>query len=75
VDDADAVTRAYGEPPLWDGFGVLDFAFVPHVESPDHPESLALDAVAERYRAAGVAHRSLRDGQVLVVDGDRTTLY
>jgi dipeptidase E len=75
VDDPDAVTRLYGEPPLWDGLRVLDFAFVPHVASPDHPESLALDAVAERYRAAGVPHRTLRDGQVLVVDGDRTILF
>ncbi len=75
VDDADAVTRVYGEQPIWDGLGVLDFAFVPHVASPDHPESEAMDAVVERYRAAGVPHRTLRDGQVIVVDGDSITSY
>jgi dipeptidase E len=75
VDDAHAVTRVYGEPPIWEGLDVLDFAFVPHVASPDHPESEAMYAVVERYRAGGVPHRTLRDGQVLVVDGDRTTLY
>jgi hypothetical protein len=35
----------------------------------------SMDAVVERYRATGVAHRTLRDGQVIVVDGDTTTLY
>ncbi|MGI5330898.1 Type 1 glutamine amidotransferase-like domain-containing protein [Actinomadura nitritigenes] len=68
-DDPDAVTRVHGDPPLWDGLGVLDHALVPHVDSPDHPESAVLTAVAARYRSEGVPHRPLRDGQVLVIDG------
>ncbi|MFC4910680.1 Type 1 glutamine amidotransferase-like domain-containing protein [Actinomadura gamaensis] len=55
---------------VWDGLGVLDFAFVPHVDSPGHPECAALTRVADAYRRDGVPHRALRDGQVLVVDGD-----
>jgi len=54
---------------IWDGLGVLDFAIVPHVGSPGHPESEALTALAARYRAEGVAHRALRDGEALVIDG------
>jgi dipeptidase E len=68
-DDPDAVTRVHGDPPIWDGLGVLDHALVPHVDSPGHPESEVLTAVAARYRSEGVPHRPLRDGQVLVVDG------
>ncbi|MEV4252502.1 Type 1 glutamine amidotransferase-like domain-containing protein [Spirillospora sp. NPDC049652] len=56
---------------IWDGLGVLDHAFVPHVDSPGHPECEALTRVAAGYRANGVPHRTLRDGQVLVVDGGR----
>jgi dipeptidase E len=56
---------------IWDGLGVLDHAFVPHVDSPGHPECEALTRVAAGYRANGVPHRALRDGQVLVVDGGR----
>jgi dipeptidase E len=71
-DDATEVTRLYGVEPTFDGLGVLDHAVVPHVQSPDHPESAALDAVAERYRSTGVPFVSLRDGQALVVDGGST---
>lgn len=69
-DDATEVTRLYGAEPIWEGLGVLDHAFVPHVDSPGHPESEATGAVAERYRSAGVRHVALRDGQAMVVDGE-----
>jgi len=57
-----------------DGLGVVDHAVVLHVQSPDHPESAACDAVAERYRSTGVPDVTLRDGQARVVDGDTTTV-
>ena len=75
VDPPDVVEAAYGEPALWDGLGVLDYAIVPHVESPDHPECEALEQVAARYRATAIPHRTLRDGEVLVIDGETTTLF
>ncbi|MBO2452833.1 Type 1 glutamine amidotransferase-like domain-containing protein [Actinomadura barringtoniae] len=56
------------EEVIWDGLGVLDYVIVPHVDSPDHPESEVLTALAARYRAEGVAHQPLRDGQALVVE-------
>ncbi|MFI1581900.1 Type 1 glutamine amidotransferase-like domain-containing protein [Embleya sp. NPDC020630] len=73
-DDADAVTEVYGRPVRWDGLGVLDHAVVPHVDSPDHPESALLAGVVADYRARGVPHRTLRDGQVLLVDGERVAV-
>ncbi len=69
VDDPEAVTQVYGDRPIWDGLGVLDHAIVPHFDSPDHPESEACGRVAAHYRATGVPHRTLRDGEVLVIDG------
>jgi dipeptidase E len=74
VDPPEAVTAAYGDPPRWDGLGVLDHAVVPHVDSPDHPESEACTQVAERYRVDGVPHLALRDGDVLVVDGESRSM-
>jgi dipeptidase E len=40
VDDADAVTRTYGSPPLRDGLALLHEAFVPHYRSPGIPRRL-----------------------------------
>ncbi|WP_409055441.1 Type 1 glutamine amidotransferase-like domain-containing protein [Streptomyces sp. SYP-A7185] len=68
-DDPGVVAKEYAAPVVWDGLGVLDFAFVPHVDSPGHPETEAVAVVAAGYRAAGVPHRTLRDGQALVIDG------
>ncbi|MCF2527803.1 Type 1 glutamine amidotransferase-like domain-containing protein [Yinghuangia soli] len=69
-DDPAEVGRAYGRPAVWDGLGLLPYAFVPHVDSPGHPESQVLGEVAERYRADGTPYLALRDGQALVVDGE-----
>jgi dipeptidase E len=67
VDDPGAVEAVHGEPPVWDGLGVLDYVIVPHVDSPGHPETQRCNALAERYRAEGVPHRTLRDGEAIVI--------
>jgi dipeptidase E len=69
ADDADAVTRIYGSPPVWDGLALLGDAFVPHYRSPGHPETTAMDLIVARYQAEGVAYRTLHDGQALIVNG------
>ena len=74
IDDANAVTRVHGAPPVWEGLALLGEAFVPHYGSPGHPETAAMERVVTRYRAEGVAYRTLRDGQALLerpADGDR----
>lgn len=53
----------------YDGLGVLDRPVVPHLESPDHPETRLLGEVAAAYQSAGQTFWALRDGQALVVDG------
>jgi dipeptidase E len=68
VDEPDAVRVAYGAEAVWEGLGVLDYAIVPHVDSPGHPETERCQALAEHFRAGGVPHRTLRDGEVLIVD-------
>lgn len=70
VDDAEAVRRRYGAATPWAGLGLLAERVVPHVQSPSHPGSPALDRLAERYRRQGVPHLRLRDGEALVVRDD-----
>ena len=70
VDDLSMLRALYDADPIWDGLGVLDYSIVPHVQSPDHPESEACDRLATKYRNAGTPHRTLRDGDVLIIDGD-----
>jgi dipeptidase E len=74
VDEPDLVPSTYGAPPISDGLGVLDYVIVPHVDSPEHPESDRCAAVAEQLRAERVPHRTLRDGQAIVVDGSAVSV-
>ena len=74
VDNPAAVLSVYGAPPVWEGLGILDYVIVPHVDSPDHPETARCAAVASRYRAQGVPHPTLRDGEAIVVDGGEVSV-
>jgi dipeptidase E len=69
VDDAGAVMRIYGSEPVWDGLALVKEAFLPHYQSPGHPETAAIDLVAARYRAEGIGYRPLRDGPALLING------
>lgn len=69
-DDPAILRMLYDAAPQWDGLGVLNSCLVPHVDSPEHPESAACDQVAEHYRTSGTPHRTLRDGDVLIIDGE-----
>jgi hypothetical protein len=68
VDDPEEVQETYGVAPIYTGLGILDFAFVPHFESPGHPETDDIGRVAALYRRNGVPHRTLNDGQAIVVN-------
>ncbi|GAB3928983.1 hypothetical protein GCM10011575_13870 [Microlunatus endophyticus] len=72
-DPTDPCIVAYGSV-RFDGLGVLDRPFVPHLDSPGHPESSMLGEVAAAYGAAGQAYWALKDGQALVIQGDRTMI-
>ncbi|QCR53604.1 peptidase [Brachybacterium sp. SGAir0954] len=72
-DGVDEALRLHGEV-RWDGLGVLDRPVVPHLDSPGHPETALLGEVAARYARGGQAFWALRDGEALVVDGDRTAV-
>lgn len=68
--DPDDVPENYPVETVWEGLKLLPFAIVVHFQS-DHPESEAMNEEIVRYEAAGTPYRTLRDGEALLVDGDR----
>lgn len=70
VDPPDELAPGYDEAVIWEGLGIIPYQFVPHFES-DHPESPGASLLAAHYTRLGVPFKTLRDGQVIVVDGRR----
>lgn len=69
VDDPVITAEGYPKETLWDGLGLIDFAFAPHFESPGHPETEAVGREVERYKKEGVKYRALHDGEAIVIEG------
>jgi dipeptidase E len=65
MDDPTVVVDGYMTEPTWDGLGLVDYAIVPHFES-EHPEAEAAQRAHAYMTANGIAHRTLRDGEVIV---------
>lgn len=69
-----SVTRLHGGAPVFEGLGVLDCVVVPHVGIRGNRTSQLLQQLADRHERAGTPVCRLRDGEVLVVDGDETAV-
>jgi len=50
---------------IWDGLGLIDFAFMPHFQS-DHSESEEIDKEIEYCNVHGIPYRPVKDGDALV---------
>lgn len=72
-DPPDACRDTYGDA-RYDGLGVLDRPVVPHLDSPQHPETALLSQVAAKYRSEGQPYWGLSDGRALVIDGPDTSI-
>lgn len=74
MDDPDVTAPGYGPgEPVWDGLGLVPFTIVPHHAS-DHPETTAAASAVAWAMERGIAHRALRDGDVLVADAGEPTV-
>ena len=67
VDDQDAEAKGYKTCTIWEGLGLIDFAFVPHYMS-DHPESENVTKVVEYYKKNKVEYKTLHDGEVIILE-------
>jgi dipeptidase E len=70
VDEPAETPAGYNPDIIWEGLGVVPFSIASHYKS-DHPESPLIDKAVAFFEANALPYRTLRDGQALVVDGDR----
>ena len=74
VDDPYAVPGGYpAAEPSWDGLGLVPFAIAPHYRS-DHPEAAEIEETVSYLTDNHIPFIALRDGEVIVVHGDTTTV-
>lgn len=71
VDDPNVVPDRYEPPVIWEGLSLVPYAFAPHFKSPDHPESPEIDKVVAYYIEHQIPFVALRDGQALVINGEK----
>ena len=72
-DPPETCRAAFGDV-RYDGLAVLDRPVVPHLVSPQHPETALLSRVAAQYESEGQPYWGLSDGQALVIDGPATSI-
>lgn len=74
MDDPQVLAEGYDADPVWEGLGLIDAAIVPHYRS-NHAEAEAAERTAAWMVANGVPHRTLRDGDVLIQNGENLELH
>jgi len=70
VDDPNIVPEGYEPAIIWEGLGVLPYAFAPHYESPGHPETEAVGKMVKYFSEKGEIYKALHEGQAIVVNGN-----
>lgn len=68
VDDPNAKAKGYPKETIWEGLGLIDFAFAPHFESPGHPETEAVSKEVEYYKKEGAKYKALHDGEIIIIE-------
>ncbi len=73
TDDPNILADGYVKDVEWFGLGLIDFSIVVHYDS-DHSESEATVEEIKYYKKNGIPHKLLRDGEVIVIDGNKTEI-
>ena len=71
LDDPKIVPQGYKEDFSWDGLDILDYHIAVHYKS-NHPESADIDKEIEFYKKNNIPYQTLKDGEVIVVNGKET---
>lgn len=66
VDDPNIVLEDYKKETIWEGLGLIDFAFAPHYKS-NHPETEMVDKEVEYFIKNGIEYKTLHDGEVIII--------
>jgi dipeptidase E len=70
VDDPYDAPPGYDRDIVWEGLGLLAHMIAVHFKS-SHSESSHVDKEIAFFEANGIPYRTLRDGEVLIVDGEK----
>lgn len=73
MDEPGEVAPGYDPAPIYDGLHLVDFVIVPHFAS-EHPEADAAGVATAWLADQQIAHRTLRDGEALILQGGRLEL-
>ena len=68
TDDPNVAPEGYQKEIIWEGLGLISFAFAPHFESPGHPETESVGREVEFYNKKGIEYKALHDGEVIIID-------
>ncbi len=74
VDDPNVIPEGYQTEIIWNGLDVLPYSIVPHYQS-NHPESAEIGKTVQFMIDSRIPHKTLRDGEVLIIRGDHETLF
>lgn len=73
VDDKDVEVESYASGEIWDGLGVIDFHPIVHFRS-NHHESDDVEKEYEYVVKNKIPHKTFKDGDVYLVNGDQKTV-
>lgn len=72
MDAAEDVCEGYDPDIIWDGLGLIDQSIVPHYQS-EHRETELADKTVAYLESEGLPCIPLRDGEVIIQDGDSSS--
>ena len=67
VDDPYNYPYSEIKEPIWEGLGLLDYAFLPHFDS-DHPESEDISKEVAFCTENNIPFKTVRDGEVVLIE-------
>lgn len=67
VDDSTDTPYKELKEVIWEGLGLIDFAFMPHFDS-DHPESADINKEIEFCKQNNIPYRAVKDGEVIIIE-------
>ncbi|MBX4199272.1 peptidase E [Candidatus Saccharibacteria bacterium] len=68
-DKPNIVPKGYDAKVIWEGLNLVPFYIVPHYGSEIHGDSP--QKLADYYKSMKLPHHVLKDGQVIVINGDK----
>lgn len=72
ADPVDAIPAGYAPGIHWEGMALVNYSIAPHFRSA-HPEAAAIDSVVKYFEDRGMPYKALRDGEAILIEGDRET--